>query len=182
HLNSKGGDQPLFGKNQPPTLGSVPERIELATAINGFIEEGLEQDPDLNVVVAGDMNDFEFTPALAALKGDILTNKVEDVPLEDRYSYYYQGNSQVLDHLLVTNNMADRTELDMVHINSMFMEQHGRASDHDPLLAQIAFEKEEVPGEQQADPDFTGEQAVITAGEPDQNGELAIAFTEGTVA
>ncbi|MDN3439781.1 DUF6359 domain-containing protein [Planococcus sp. APC 3900] len=147
HLNSKGGDQPLFGKNQPPFLGSVDERIELATAINGFIEEGLAQDPDLNVIVAGDMNDFEFTPALAALKGDILTNKVEDVPLEDRYSYYYQGNSQVLDHLLVTNNMADRTELDMVHINSMFMEQHGRASDHDPLLAQIAFEKEEVPEE-----------------------------------
>ena len=145
HLNSKGGDQPLFGKNQPPFLGSEAERIELATAINGFIKEGLEQDPDLNVIVAGDMNDFEFTPALEALKGGILTNKVEDVPVEDRYSYYYQGNSQVLDHLLVTNNLADRTELDMVHINAMFMEQHGRASDHDPLLAQIAFEKEEIP-------------------------------------
>lgn len=145
HLNSKGGDQPLFGKNQPPVLGSEPERIELAKAINGFIEEGLEQDPDLNVIVAGDMNDFEFTPALDALKGDILTNKVEDVPLEDRFSYYYQGNSQVLDHLLVTNNLADRTELDMVHINAMFMEEHGRASDHDPLLAQIAFEKDGTP-------------------------------------
>ncbi|EIM07319.1 endonuclease/exonuclease/phosphatase [Planococcus antarcticus DSM 14505] len=145
HLNSKGGDQPLFGQNQPPVLGSVEERIQLATAINGFIEKGLAQDPDLNVIVAGDMNDFEFTPALDALKGDILTNKVEDVPVEDRFSYHYQGNSQVLDHLLVTNNLADRTELDMVHINAMFMEQHGRASDHDPLLAQLAFEKEEVP-------------------------------------
>ena len=30
HLNSKGGDQPLFGKNQPPFLGSEAERIELA--------------------------------------------------------------------------------------------------------------------------------------------------------
>ncbi|WP_394121329.1 DUF6359 domain-containing protein [Planococcus donghaensis] len=183
HLNSKGGDQPLFGQNQPPFLGSVEERIELATAINGFIQEGLEQNPDLNVIVAGDMNDFEFTPAMDALKGDILTNKVEDVPLEDRFSYYYQGNSQVLDHLLVTNNLADRTELDMVHINAMFMEEHGRASDHDPLLAQIAFEEEApVPGEQQADPDLSGDQAVITAGEPDENGELAITFSEGTVA
>ncbi|WP_353048256.1 DUF6359 domain-containing protein [Planococcus sp. ISL-110] len=145
HLNSKGGDQPLFGQNQPPVLGSEAERIELAKAINGFIEKGLEQDPDLNVVVAGDMNDFEFTPAMKALKGDILTNKVEDVPLDDRYSYYYQGNSQVLDHLLVTNNLAARTELDMVHINAMFMEQHGRASDHDPLLAQLAFKAEKVP-------------------------------------
>lgn len=145
HLNSKGGDQPLFGKNQPPFLGSVAERIQLATAINGFIQDGLTQNPDLNVIVAGDMNDFEFTPALQALKGNILTNKVEDVPVEDRYSYYYQGNSQVLDHLLVTNNLAKDTEMDMVHINSMFMEEHGRASDHDPLLAQITFAKEEVP-------------------------------------
>lgn len=182
HLNSKGGDQPLFGKNQPPVLGSVAERIELATAINGFIAKGLEQDPDLNVIVAGDMNDFEFTPALAALKGDILTNKVEDVPVEDRYSYYYQGNSQVLDHLLVTNNLANRTALDMVHINAMFMEQHGRASDHDPLLAQIAFEKPAVPGDQQANPDFSGDQAVVTAGEPNKDGKLAISFGEEVLA
>lgn len=178
HLNSKGGDQPLFGQNQPPFLGSVEERIELATAINGFIEEGLAQDPDLNVIVAGDMNDFEFTPALAALKGDILTNKVEDVPLADRFSYYYQGNSQVLDHLLVTKNLAAYTELDMVHINAMFMEEHGRASDHDPLLAQITFPK---PGEQQAKPDMSGETAVITAGEFNSAGELTIEFSTRTV-
>lgn len=181
HLNSKGGDQGLFGQNQPPFLGSVQERIELATAINEFIQEGLAQDPNLNVIVAGDMNDFEFTPALEALKGDILTNKVEDVPLEDRFSYYYQGNSQVLDHLLVTNNLASKTELDMVHINAMFMEEHGRASDHDPLLAQITFADPVVPGEQEADPDLTGETAVITAGEFDEDGTLDIAFSEGTV-
>lgn len=183
HLNSKGGDQGLFGQNQPPQFTSEIERIELAKAINGFIAEGLEINPDLNVVVTGDMNDFEFTPALKALEGDILTNKVNDVPEEDRFSYYYQGNSQVLDHLLVTNNLADNTELDMVHINSMFMEEHGRASDHDPLLAQITFDKEQpqVPGEQQADPDFSGFSAVVEAGEFDEDGTLDITFTEGTI-
>ncbi|MGI2326880.1 DUF6359 domain-containing protein [Planococcus sp. YIM B11945] len=182
HLNSKGGDQGLYGKNQPPFLGSVEERIELATAINDFIKEGQKQDPDLNVVVTGDMNDFEFTPALKALKGSNLTNKVEEVPLEDRYSYYYQGNSQVLDHVLVTNNIADQTELDMVHINSMFMYEHGHASDHDPVLAQISFKDPVVPGEQLADPDYTGKNAVVVAGEPDKNGKLAIHFNAETVA
>ena len=142
HLNSKGGEQPLFGQNQPPFLGYEEERIGLATMINDFIVDGQKQDRDLNVVVTGDMNDFEVTPALAALKGDILTNKVEDVPLDDRFSYYYQGNSQVLDHALVTNNIAAQTEIDMVHINSMFMEEHGRASDHDPVLIQIDFTEE----------------------------------------
>lgn len=141
HLNSKGGDQPLFGKNQPPFLGSEAERIELATMINEFIKKGQAQDPDLKVIVAGDMNDFEFTPALAALKGGILTNMVEKVPAGERFSYYYQGNSQVLDHILVTNNLADRTVIDMIHINALYMEEHGRASDHDPLLIRTSLKK-----------------------------------------
>lgn len=141
HLNSKGGDQPLFGKNQPPYLGSEAERIELATMINDFIKKGQAQNPDLKVIVAGDMNDFEFTPALAALKGGILTNMVEKVPAGERFSYYYQGNSQVLDHVLLTNNLADQTVIDMIHINALYMEEHGRASDHDPILIRTSLKK-----------------------------------------
>ncbi|WP_277584947.1 DUF6359 domain-containing protein [Psychrobacillus antarcticus] len=144
HLNSKGGDQPLFGKNQPPFLGSETERIELATMINNFIQAGLEKDSDLNVIVAGDMNDFEFTPTLAALKGGILTNMVEKVPAGDRFSYYYQGNNQVLDHILVTNNLANKTVVDMIHINANYMDIHGRASDHDPILIQVDLSEPET--------------------------------------
>ncbi|SES00245.1 DUF6359 domain-containing protein [Psychrobacillus sp. OK032] len=144
HLNSKGGDQPLFGKHQPPFLGSEAERIELATMINNFIKAGQAKDPDLNVIVAGDMNDFEFTPTLAALKGGILTNMVEKVPASERFSYYYQGNNQVLDHILVTNNLADKTAVDMIHINANYMDIHGRASDHDPVLIQVEFNEKET--------------------------------------
>ncbi|WP_144510280.1 DUF6359 domain-containing protein [Bacillus sp. FJAT-22090] len=144
HLNSKGGDQPLFGKHQPPFLGSEAERIELATMINNFIKAGQVKDPDLKVIVAGDMNDFEFTPTLAALKGGILTNMVEKVPVSERFSYYYQGNNQVLDHILVTNNLADTTAVDMIHINANYMDIHGRASDHDPVLVQVEFKEQET--------------------------------------
>lgn len=145
HLNSKGGDQGLFGKNQPPVLGSEPERIELATMINDFVERGLAKDPDLNVVVAGDMNDFEFTPALTALKGDSLVNMIEQVPVEDRFTYYYQGNNQVLDHILVTKNLLAKTVVDILHVNANKMEAHGRASDHDAVLIQVDFTKEVTP-------------------------------------
>ena len=144
HLNSKGGDQPLFGKNQPPLLKSEAERIELATMINNFIQAGIEKNPDLHVIVAGDMNDFEFTPTLAALKGGILTNMVEKVPAGERFSYYYQGNNQVLDHVLVTNNLANKTAIDMIHINANYMDIHGRASDHDPILIQVDFNDSET--------------------------------------
>ncbi|OBW58856.1 endonuclease [Solibacillus silvestris] len=147
HLNSKGGDDSLWGPTQPPVLGSEPERIELAQVINDFIDEGLAKDPDVNIVVAGDMNDFEFTPALETLKGGVLTNMVDKAPVEDRFSYYFQGNNQVLDHILVSNNLAEVTEIDMIHINANFTEAQGRASDHDPVLVQIDLEsgKEETP-------------------------------------
>lgn len=137
HLNSKGGDDSLWGQTQPPVLGSVPERLKLAQTINDFIDEGLAKDPDVNIVVAGDMNDFEFTPALETLKGGVLTNMVDKAPVEDRFTYYFQGNNQVLDHILVSNNLADKTAIDLIHINANFTEAQGRASDHDPVLVQI---------------------------------------------
>ena len=122
HLNSKGGDNSLWGKIQPPKLASETERLGLATTINDFIKEGMAKDPNLNVVLAGDMNDFEFTPVLETLKGDELTNMVDKVPAEDRFSYFFQGNNQVLDHILVSNNLVDHTAVDMIHINANFTE------------------------------------------------------------
>lgn len=147
HLNSKGGDGSLWGPTQPPVLESVSKRIQLAQAINDFIDEGLALNPDLNIVVAGDMNDFEFTPALETLKGDVLTNMVDKAPEQDRFTYFFQGNNQVLDHILVSNNLADVAKIDLVHMNANFTEAQGRASDHDPVLVQIDLKagNEEVP-------------------------------------
>lgn len=137
HFNSKGGDQPIFGKNQPPFLGSEAQRVEIAGIVNGFIQDVKRENEDANVVVLGDLNDFEFSNPLTALKGDVLTNLIEKVPAPDRFTYNYQGNSQVLDHLLVTNNLTELAEIDIVHLNSPFMEAHGRVSDHDAIFAQL---------------------------------------------
>ncbi|WP_146924985.1 DUF6359 domain-containing protein, partial [Alkalibacterium kapii] len=139
HLNSKSGDQGFFGQNQPPQMNSRNERIQLAQSVNTFVDEILADSPDENIVVLGDMNDFEFSEPLDVLKGDVLTNLVDQVPIERRYSYVYQGNSQVLDHILVSNNMADTADIDMINVNSDYTEMHGRASDHDPVLAQLAL-------------------------------------------
>jgi predicted extracellular nuclease len=181
HLNSKGGDQPLFGKNQPPYLGSEAERIELATMINEFIKKGQTQNPDLKVIVAGDMNDFEFTPTLAALKGGILTNMIENVPAGERFSYYYQGNSQVLDHVLVTNNLADQTVVDMIHINALYMEEHGRASDHDPVLIRTSLKKpaDGVVDEEEWEEEVTNEEIRISIPENELFEETSIVVSEG---
>lgn len=144
HFNSKGGDQPLFGKNQPPILSSEVQRLQIASVVNNFVKDVKAKDPNANVILTGDFNDFEFSTPLATLKGTELTNMIEKVPFEQRYSYTYQGNSQVLDHILVSNNLTASTAVDIVHINSSFMEQHGRASDHDPVLIQTDLKGEVV--------------------------------------
>ncbi|KZZ84396.1 chitobiase/beta-hexosaminidase C-terminal domain-containing protein [Bacillus sp. SJS] len=136
HFNSKGGDQPLFGKNQPPVLGSEVQRHKIAGILNSFVKDVKAKDPNANLILLGDFNDFEFSKTFEILKGSEMSNMVEKISEEKRFSYVYQGNSQVLDHILVSNNMADSTKAEIVHINSSFMEQHGRASDHDPLMIQ----------------------------------------------
>ncbi|WP_182199825.1 S-layer homology domain-containing protein [Paraliobacillus salinarum] len=142
HLNSKRGDDPFYGQNQPPNFGSRVERIELAKLINTFVSDVIDKNPDENVVVVGDMNDYEFSEPLQVLAGDELTNKVFDVPTSERYTYVYQGNSHVFDQALVSNNIANDTEIDIIHVNADFTDMHGRASDHDPVLIQIDLANE----------------------------------------
>ncbi|WP_163526939.1 chitobiase/beta-hexosaminidase C-terminal domain-containing protein [Halobacillus ihumii] len=141
HFNSKGGDGALFGAEHPVVLGSEEQRIEQAEVVNNFVEEVDEEVKRENVVVLGDLNDFVFSNPLQTLAGDDLSNMVKQLPTEDRYSYIYQGNSQVLDHILVSDHLAKETKIDAVHINADFSEASGRASDHDPMVAQIHVKK-----------------------------------------
>ncbi len=47
-----------------------------------------------------------------------MTNMINTVDKADRYTYLFQGNSQVLDHILVSNHLADSTKTDILHINA----------------------------------------------------------------
>ncbi|WP_162551198.1 5'-nucleotidase C-terminal domain-containing protein [Paenibacillus tepidiphilus] len=139
HFNSKTGDSGLYGGIQPPVRNSETQRAEIAKVVNGFVSDVLTKNPEANIVVLGDLNDFQFSNTLKVLKGSALTNLIDTLPLGERYSYVYEGNSQTLDHMLVNNALASQSKLDIVHINADFMEEDGRVSDHDPLLTQIDF-------------------------------------------
>lgn len=139
HFNSKGGDQALYGGIQPPARSSEVQRAKQARILNQFVQQTLAQNSQANIVLLGDFNDFQFSNTLKVLKGNELTNLVDTLPENERYSYVYEGNSQTLDHILMTSTIAKRAKLDIVHINSDFMEADGRVSDHDPLLARIDF-------------------------------------------
>ena len=67
HFNSKGGDQPTHGRFQPPTRSSEVQRGEQAQVLRGFVDQLLQADPGANVIVAGDLNDYQFSSALETL-------------------------------------------------------------------------------------------------------------------
>jgi predicted extracellular nuclease len=134
HFNSKGGDQGLTSQYQPPARGSETQRHLQATAVNTFVKEILAVQKNADVVALGDINDFEFSGTTKALEGDgELWSAVKSLPRGERYSYVYQGNSQVLDQILISPSIRRGCdfEYDSVHVNAEF---HDQISDHDPQV------------------------------------------------
>jgi hypothetical protein len=115
------------------------QRHQQATIEAGFVQQIRDIDPNANVVVLGDLNDFEFSETIHILEAAGLTDLYDTVPLAERYSYVFEGNSQTLDHILVSGSLLNRSTLDVVHVNAEFADQ---ASDHDPSVVRILMNDE----------------------------------------
>ncbi|MFF3937619.1 endonuclease/exonuclease/phosphatase family protein [Streptomyces phaeofaciens] len=138
HFTSKGGDQPLHGRYQPPARSSETQRQAQAAEVNTFVTSLLAADKNAKAVVLGDLNDFEFSPTVTTLTdGKVLKPLITTLPAAQRYTYVYDGNAQTLDHIL-TSPAVTRFDYDVVHINAEFADQ---ASDHDPQIVRIDVAK-----------------------------------------
>jgi predicted extracellular nuclease len=156
HFKSKGGDDPLFGVNDPPSRKTEIQRKAQARVVRDFVTSLLDADPDALVVVAGDLNDFPFGEPgegldhpLAILEGKDdeapLTNLIEREDPSDAYTFIYQGNSQILDHILVSQALLGYVAaVDVLHFNASFPARLSgdgrtwlRSSDHDPVEARF---------------------------------------------
>jgi predicted extracellular nuclease len=139
HFNSKGGDDPLSGRFQPPVRSSEEQRHKQATIVGDFVSQLTQADPNANVIVLGDLNDFEFSETVTILKNHGLHDFIETLPLNQRYSYEFEGNAQVLDHIMGSDAvLAHLVEFDAVHVNAEFADQ---ASDHDPSVIRVLFNR-----------------------------------------
>ncbi|WP_431841022.1 lamin tail domain-containing protein [Calidifontibacter indicus] len=142
HFASKGGDDPLMGRFQQPLRSSETQRANQATAVRTFVDKLLAADANANVIVLGDINDFEFSKTADILVGSgstALTDLPRTLPASERYTYVYQGNSQVLDHILLSPNLVrtmanKKYSYDIVHTNSEFSDQD---SDHEPQVVRL---------------------------------------------
>jgi uncharacterized protein len=138
HFNSKSGDQPLFGHFQPPVFSSEVQRLQQAQVVHNFVADILTADPKANVIVLGDLNDFQFSNPVTTLAGSLLNDLVNTLPEAERYTYVFEGNSETLDHILLSNPTFSRPfTYDVVHVNSEFAVQ---ASDHDPQVSLICVD------------------------------------------
>ena len=139
HFSSKGGDDPLFGHVQPPILSSEVARHQQAASVNAFVDKVLAAEKNANVVVLGDINDFEFSETTEILEGGELSSLLHLLPKAERYSYVFEGNSQVLDQILGSDSALSALRgFDVVHVNAEFADQ---ASDHDPSVARFELKE-----------------------------------------
>jgi predicted extracellular nuclease len=98
-----------------------------AQVVNDFADEILAAD-QANVIELGDINDFEFSQAVAILEGGVLTTLMETLPKAERSSYVVEGNAQVLDQILVSDNLLANSALTTSRCTSTPSSQTRRAT------------------------------------------------------
>ena len=126
--------------------------------VRNFVNALLASDSSAGVLVGGDLNVFEFGEpgegtdhTLAILEGTPnevpLKNLILLESTEDRFSFVFDGNSQLLDHILVTPSLLQRhVATDILHFNSGYADVFGddaetsiRSADHDAVEARFRF-------------------------------------------
>jgi predicted extracellular nuclease len=154
HLNQ--GDVTVYMlNNHLSSLASGEEVTEprrtAQAAWNATLVERIRQaDPDGHIVVMGDLNSFINTPPLKAIEASGLRHVYDFLGSEDEwpYTYVFQGATQSLDHILVSEALfANLILVDALHIDADFpimnLEDSSarHVSDHDPLVAIFSFEE-----------------------------------------
>ncbi len=138
HWKSKGGDE----------TANVVRRTAQAAHVATLVQARLDRNPTTNLLVLGDLNDYMGSVPVETLRTGTappLHHTYDRLPALDRYSYIYNGGSQVLDHILATPNLEPLlARVDPVHINADYpgadneqVALRQRSSDHEPILLQI---------------------------------------------
>jgi hypothetical protein len=154
------------------SLGGVEEdsaqvqRLLEAELMANYVQARMDENPDIHLVVMGDLNAFQFSDGLVDIVGIIagthnpaearmapeddlvepnLVMQIEKLPESERYSYIFNHNLQILDHILTTQTLdAYVTDVQFSRGDAdallAFETAEGamRLSDHDGLVVYIA--------------------------------------------
>lgn len=128
---------------------TLPRRVAQAGYVAEIVADIQADDPQVNIILLGDLNDTLASEPLAELAAAGLVNTWDKLPPAQRYTYIYQGYSQPLDHILVLGPWLTRP-LDGVlwaaRINADYPARYANlintpsgSSDHDLLLVRYNF-------------------------------------------
>jgi hypothetical protein len=140
HLKSKVED----GATVEYTLPRRKLQAQYLADLAGEIRAGT---PSASLVILGDLNDYPRSEPLAILKQARFLDGSSAIPPQDRYSFNFQGVSQVLDYVLhgLRGPLAC-VGVTPVHINADYPaifsevdESIYRSSDHDPVIARFQW-------------------------------------------
>ena len=102
----------------------------------------IADNPEANLAVIGDLNSYYSALPIDTLRNAGLIHVFDTLDADERYTYVFQGISQVLDHIIVTEDlMALLTDVVILHTNADYVlpaegdETPLHKSDHDPVIA-----------------------------------------------
>jgi len=133
----------LISKYSPHGLPTDPLRIEQTEFLRTSVEQLRVEHPEREVVVLGDFNDTPDSKAMKALVGSkrdpaLVNASATLVPEAERYSFIYNGKSELIDHIVVTPGLVDRIERAGVRhgnadlpVGETWDSSPSRATDHD---------------------------------------------------
>jgi len=147
-ISNRDGDIMLYALNNHFTslaggeAATEPRRAAQAAWNVTVMEQILTDDPEAYIAVIGDLNSFLDSLPIQTLEEGGLIHTFDILPEEQRYNYVYQGESQVLDHILTTPKLMDLLDMLVVlHVNADYPLPDPddtsplRKSDHDPVVA-----------------------------------------------
>lgn len=133
-------------------------RAAQARVVRDFVNTRLTANPEALVLVAGDLNSSKRGGTQDALAAPvkILEGQGEERPLTNllplkqdihEYTFIWEGENEILDHILVSPALLEKfVSVDVLHFNAASAEALWldgetavRCSDHDPLEARFRF-------------------------------------------
>src|SRR6185437_1707795 len=160
----------MLGYNDPKQMANVRLKKKLqAEFLASTVAERLKADPNERIALLGDFNAFQFNDGVMDVVGTIkgkpalkdsvlmasddlldpdLTDLVDVIKPEERYSYIFDGNAQAIDHILISPALVNYVKgFGYARVNADYPEvirnddkRVERYSDHDPAIAYFSLD------------------------------------------